>query len=281
MNIIEKKLFETQAMKVANPERPFWYTSGKLGPYFINTHFLYGNETFACELLEKITNLVDKPADLIKAISEDVWKFYQTNELYREVMDEFAAMLNANETFKSCDVITGGERRDWFFSIAAARLTGKKHYFIFKDLAIYDENGVKIESLNGMKIAHIADLITEASSYDRAWIPAIEAAGAKMIFTASIVDRNQGGRKLLESKNVEMFAPVSIAHEFFNCAKEEGILSEEQFKMVYDFTEDPDAYGIAFLKSHPNYIQDSIENGDKSTKSKAQRCLDTDPYHLK
>ena len=131
-----------------------------------------------------------------------------------------------------------------------------------------------------MKVAHIADLITEASSYDRAWIPAIEAAGAKMIFTASIVDRNQGGRKLLESKNVEMFAPVSIAHEFFNCAKEEGILSEEQFKMVYDFTEDPDVYGIAFLKSHPNYIQDSIENGDKSTKSKAQRCLDTNPYNI-
>ena len=69
MNIIEKKLFETQAMKVANPEKPFWYTSGKLGPYFINTHFLYGNETAACELLEKITNLVENPVDLIKAIS--------------------------------------------------------------------------------------------------------------------------------------------------------------------------------------------------------------------
>lgn len=281
MNIIERKLFETQAMRVADPQKPFWYTSGKLGPYFINTHFLYGNETEACGLLDKITSLVENPKNLITTISDDVWNFYQTNSLYREVMDEFVSMLKANKLFDSCDVITGGERRDWFFSIAAARLTGKKHYFIFKDLAIYDEAGNKTESLAGLKVAHIADLITEASSYDRAWIPAIEAVGAKMVFTASIVDRNQGGRKLLQSKNVEMFAPVSIDREFFDCAEKEGILSEAQHKMVSDFTEDPDAYGIAFLKSHPNYIQESINSADKSTRSKAQRCLDTDPYHLK
>lgn len=281
MNIIEKKLFETQAMRVADPEKPFWYTSGKLGPYFINTHFLYGNEAAACKLLNEITSLVENPKNLIKTISEEIWNFYQTNNLYREVMDEFVSMLKTNKSFGLCDVITGGERRDWFFSIVAACLTGKKHYFIFKDLSIYDEDGNKAESLAGLKAAHIADLITEASSYDRAWIPAIEAVGAKMTFTASIVDRNQGGRKLLQSKNVEMFAPVNIDQEFFNCAKDEGILSEAQYKMVHDFTEDPDAYGIAFLKSHPNYIQESINSADKSTRSKAQRCLDTDPYHLK
>lgn len=281
MNIIEKKLFETQAMRVADPEKPFWYTSGKIGPYFINTHFLYGNETEACKLLDKITSLVENPRNLIKTISEEVLNFYRSNELYHEVMDEFVSMLKANKSFCSCDAITGGERRDWFFSVVAAHLTGKKHYFIFKDLAIYDEDGNKVESLSGMKVAHIADLITEASSYDRAWIPAVEAVGAKMIFTASIVDRNQGGKKLLQSKNVEMFAPVSIDHEFFNCAKDEGILSEAQYKMVYDFTENPDAYGIAFLKSHPNYIQESINSADKSIGSKAQRCLEADPYHLK
>lgn len=281
MNIIGKKLFETQAMRVADPQKPFWYTSGKLGPYFINTHFLYGNETAACKLLDEITALVENPRNLIKTISEEVWNFYQTNTSYREVMDEFVSMLKMNKSFDLCDIVTGGERRDWFFSIIVARLTGKKHYFIFKDLSIYDESGNKTESLSGLKVAHIADLITEASSYDRAWIPAAEAAGAKMVFTASIVDRNQGGRKLLQSKNVEMFAPVSIDQEFFNCAKNEGILSEAQYKMVCDFTEDPDAYGIAFLKAHPDYIQESINSADKSTKSKAQRCLDTNPYHLK
>ena len=37
-------LFETNAIRFCEENKPFWYTSGKIGPYFINTHFVYGNE---------------------------------------------------------------------------------------------------------------------------------------------------------------------------------------------------------------------------------------------
>jgi len=30
-------LFETNALKIAPAEKPFWYTSGLIGPYYINT----------------------------------------------------------------------------------------------------------------------------------------------------------------------------------------------------------------------------------------------------
>ncbi len=32
-------LFETDAIKVCPAGKPFWYTSGKIGPYYVNTHF--------------------------------------------------------------------------------------------------------------------------------------------------------------------------------------------------------------------------------------------------
>ena len=70
MNIIEKKLFETQAMKVANPEKPFWYTSGKIGPYFINTHFVYGNEKDAVELLSFIDDCLSDKLTLPEKVFE-------------------------------------------------------------------------------------------------------------------------------------------------------------------------------------------------------------------
>ena len=47
-------LFQTGAVRVCQEGKPFWYTSGTIGPYYINTHFLYGNEKKALELLEKI-----------------------------------------------------------------------------------------------------------------------------------------------------------------------------------------------------------------------------------
>ena len=41
-NPIISWLFETDAVRVCPEGHPFWYTSGKLGPFYINTQFLYG-----------------------------------------------------------------------------------------------------------------------------------------------------------------------------------------------------------------------------------------------
>ena len=41
---IIKWLFQTNAIQVCPEDRPFWYTSGTLGPYYINTHYLYGSK---------------------------------------------------------------------------------------------------------------------------------------------------------------------------------------------------------------------------------------------
>ena len=43
-NTIIEALFATNAIRVAPENQPFWYTSGRLGPFFINTHFLLENE---------------------------------------------------------------------------------------------------------------------------------------------------------------------------------------------------------------------------------------------
>ena len=44
MSKLMSLLFETHAFKVAEENNPFWYTSGKIGPYFINADYLYGSE---------------------------------------------------------------------------------------------------------------------------------------------------------------------------------------------------------------------------------------------
>ena len=54
MSDLTSYLFETNAIRFCEENKPFWYTSGKIGPYFINTHFVYGSEKDAVELL--ITN---------------------------------------------------------------------------------------------------------------------------------------------------------------------------------------------------------------------------------
>ena len=53
-NQITEDLFKTNAIRVAPADTPFWYTSGKLGPFFINTHFLAKDEGTAAGLLKLI-----------------------------------------------------------------------------------------------------------------------------------------------------------------------------------------------------------------------------------
>ena len=97
------------------------------------------------------------------------------------------------------DYVSGGERRDWFFSLMGAKKLGKPHITIYKDMsAVITEDGEtrEAESISGARVLHIADLVTEASSYERAWIPAIKNICGRMTSTVVIVDRMQGGSEL-------------------------------------------------------------------------------------
>jgi len=65
-----KWLFDTNAIRVCPKDKPFWYTSGTIGPYYINTHFLYGSEEKANKLLE----FIDKEKENILKCPDRIWK---------------------------------------------------------------------------------------------------------------------------------------------------------------------------------------------------------------
>ena len=182
-NSIISWLFETDAVRVCPEGQPFWYTSGKLGPFYINTQFLYGSEAAANALLKTIeAACAGDKMDFYNTVWADISAQLESCLIFSQLIDllaEAAAKMDA-------DFISGGERRDFFFSMPVAKKLGLGHLSIFKDLSsVYtDANGVSMEpvdaNLAGKKSVHIADLITVASSYIRAWIPAVEALGAKI-----------------------------------------------------------------------------------------------------
>lgn len=279
MNLLEKALFDTNAIKAANETKPFWYTSGTLGAYFINTHFLYGSENDANELLEFIDKNLGEPQKLSEELWDRVIEFYKTNSLYKSVMDYFYSQIKDNDNFITSDYISGGERRDWFFSIIVSYLSKKEHLFIFKDLSIYTKTK-RIENIDNKKVSHIADLITQASSYERAWIPAIKNINGNFVFSASVVDRNQGGRDFLNSNGIECYSSVVIGKEFFKIAKEAKVINEKQYDLIIQFTNDPVEYGKGFILKNIEFFKESLNSSDKSVSSKAQRCLKENPYGL-
>ena len=274
---IIEALFDTKAVRVAPEDQPFWYTSGRLGPFFINTHFLLENEAAAGEVLKRIEGAI--AADKLTApeeIFDMMLAYYNKGGTFKMVSDKLAEAASKLDF----DYISGGERRDYFFSMMPAYLLGKPHLTIYKDLtSVYSEKieGPAVDSkdidLKGKKALHIADLITEASSYERAWIPVIRGLGSEITDTVAVVDRHQGGRKVLKDLGVELYALTGIDQKLFDEAENNGLINEAQKAMILHFLESPSDYMTAFIKANPDFIAGEIAKGGKN-KERAELAIE-------
>ena len=285
MSDIISYLFETNAIKFCEENKPFWYTSGKIGPYFINTHFIYGSEKDAVSLLSFIDDSLSDKMTLPKKVFEKVLKQYNENKIYQDVINHMKDYIEKNIDISKVDFISGGERRDWFFSNILAHLLNKPHITIYKDLSsvISDSHfneTKKSYNIKGKKVLHIADLITVASSYLRAWIPAIENLGGKILWSCVVVDRMQGGEEKLSEKGIKSLSLVKVDNNLFKKAFDMSIINSSQLEMLNSFFDNPDKTMREFLINHPEFLENSLK-ADEKTRKRAQLLIDNGLYNLK
>lgn len=276
-NTIVEALFATKAVRVAPEDTPFWYTSGKLGPFFINTHFLLENEAAAGEVLKRIEKVIaENKLTAPEEIFDMMLAYYNKGGTFKMVSDKLAEAASKLDF----DYISGGERRDYFFSMMPAYLLKKPHLTVYKDMtSVYSEviDGPSVDSkevdLEGKKALHIADLITEASSYERAWVPVIKELGSTITDTIAVVDRCQSGRQVLKDLGVELHALTEVSKALFDEATSNGIINEAQKEMILHFLESPDGYMKSFLEANPGFIAQEIAKGGK-TKERAELAIE-------
>ncbi|NLK39415.1 MAG: orotate phosphoribosyltransferase [Clostridiales bacterium] len=284
MNLeIVENLFKTEAFRVAPEGSLFWYTSGKLGPFYINTHFLYGSEGEANSLLSKIDALSkDRPALTAMLVKESAAQ-YEKNEIFRDVCNALVKIIREKTKSNAYDYISGGERRDWFFSVMCSSLLKKPHLTLYKNKEaslIIDGKYQEISHLKGARCLHIADLVTEASSYERAWIPAVSTLGGKMPMTVVVVDRKQGGVQLLKNLGVETFSLTEIDKGMFDLAAENSLITANQYRMLVSYMKDTTASVNDFLKKNPDFIKKSLSS-DEKTAMRARLCMEKGFYNIK
>lgn len=284
MSDIMSYLFETNAIRICEENKPFWYTSGKIGPYFVNTHFVYGSENEATELLSFIDEALSDKITLPKKVFEKVLQQYNANEIYKNVIDTMKEYIEKNIDIAEIDYISGGERRDWFFSNIIAYLLNKPHISIYKDLSTVVsssdfENSEIITKLENKKVLHIADLITVASSYLRAWIPAIKNLGSNICWSCVVVDRMQGGKDKIEAEGIKSLSLVNIDEKLFQKALDLKIINENQLQMLNNFFKNPDGTMRQFLIDHPEFLENAL-NSDEKTKKRARLLVGGNLYNL-
>lgn len=279
-NQLTKWLFETDALRVCQEDQPFWYTSGSIGPYYINTHFLYGSEGKANELLAFIDqekeDLLECPVKVLAATALN----YKENDIFRGLIDEMCRFIEKNIPVQEIDFISGGERRDWFFSLLIAEKLKKPHLTIYKNLKTvltFENKSSMAEDLKNKKVLHIADLINEASSYERAWVPAIKALNGKIAWSVVVVDRKQGGEELLKQLDIESLAMVYIDSNLFENALKQDLINEKQNEMIQGYIQNPKESMKEFISKHPEFLENALK-ADRKTQERAKLCIEKKIY---
>ena len=275
-------LIRTQALRVAPPGEVFWYTSGTIGPYYINTHYLYGDPEKAEGLLSFINEEKEDRSRFPERLHERVRRNYEEDEIYRSVVDLLVERVREC-TEERFDWISGGERRDWFFSAAVADQLGKPHLLIYKELSrTLFSSGASAEGveLEGVSTVHVADLVTEASSYIRAWIPAVAEKGGQMVYSANVVDRGQGGIGVIEGAGVAAGALVRVDEELFAALRQAGHIDATQQETLVAYYRDPHGAMKEFLARNPEFLQRARDSGDARTAERARMLVEKNPYGL-
>ena len=272
-------LLDTQALRLAPPGGVFWYTSGTVGPYYINTEYLYGGSEQAQQVLAFIDEHKED-ADFPQRLQERVEKQYAGNAVYRQVVDGLVAL--ARESGAHFNGVSGGERRDWFFSLTVAERLGKPSLLIYKDGRTVVLDGQKLRTVraNDMDVLHVADLVTEASSYVRDWIPAVAAGGGRIAYAANVIDRGQGGLETLAKQGLAAGALMRIDDALFDRLRAMGQIDEARHALLTHYHRDPQAAMRAFLQSHPQIVRTALNGDDARAAARARLLVAENPYAL-
>ena len=273
-------LMKTEALVVSPPGEVFWYTSGTVGPYYINTHYLFGGPASAGELLAFIDSSKGAP-DFPVRLLERCRRAYDEVPEYRLTID--ALVEAAGETVSGVAMVSGGERRDWFFSAAVADRLQLPHLLMYKDGGARWWDGKRdeaVDDLSGLTSLHVADLVTEASSYTRAWVPALRDRRGDMAAAHNVIDRAQGGIDAIAAMGVPAHALLRVDEGLFEALEGQGAIDASQREGLVAYYRDPHASMRAFLQQHPEFLERALASHDERTAGRARLLVEGDLYQL-
>jgi hypothetical protein len=217
--------FAAQLLKETGGYRdvpPTILAGGELGNYFVKT-----------ERIVEDGNEFERYGDDAGAMYRHVLVMMERNTKFKDLIyilaDEAHKLLGRRENV----AVSGGQRRDWLFSAGVAKALEVPAISLYEqedgkpDRIEVHVNGGRQEyiSIKGFHVVHVADLLTEGSSFYKAdpvkvkdcregWIPMLRNAGATIDDALVVVTRLQKGEERLEKLGVTAHSFVAVDEEF-------------------------------------------------------------------
>lgn len=204
------RLVQNNAFKFTDTFFP--YTSGEIGPYYVSSEVVQANGLDYYEAISDLKKLI-------------TWTIPE----------------------EEIEIISGGETRDWVFSLPLALELGTPHFMIYKDGKI--KGGTIAE---GKNVIHVADLNNQGSSPRDVWVPTIKKHRGKIKDIFFYVDRMEEGVNVMKQLGLESHAVVPLDSNAWDCLIRFDVIEEDVYKNLRErgtSKEQRDAWAIKMLYS--------------------------------
>ena len=190
----------------------FPYTSGEIGPYFVQSGVVQNNGLDYQQAIQDLANLIDNKIPWIDRLEKIV--------------------------------ISGGETRDWIFSNPVSiELTNKynssiPHVMFYKD-------GKKVGAdIKGKEVIHVADLNNEGSSPRDYWLPIIKQSGATIRNIFFYVDRMEKGFQVMQDLCLISHSVVPLDNDAWNYLCKKWVVTTEVYKNLNERGKTPEEHDV-------------------------------------
>jgi hypothetical protein len=274
-----KLIHDTRAVSIWNRAKGpvFWYAANVPGPFYVNTEMVIG-AALSEKLLREITAIVAGTVDAqarAEQLSHLILEAYKVNPAWQRLI---ATMIDrARKEFPQHDfaMISGGERRDWLFSIPFAHACNLPHLFLFKNKTMFGEQTFKA----GQNVLHVSDLINNAASFIDMWKPALDGVKLGCCGNLCVNLRGENGLRRLREIGQKTVALVTIDVDFFRRLHAVDLIERETFEEIAVFFASAQDWASRYLIGKPELFDTA--GCDAKSFERLRVFIHNDPWKLR
>jgi hypothetical protein len=274
-----KLVHDTRAVSIWNAAKGpvFWYAANVPGPFYVNTEMVIGADLSA-RLLREITAIVAGTVDTqarAKQLHHLIMDAYKANPSWQRLI---ATLLErARQEFPQHDftMISGGERRDWLFSIPFAQACDLPHLYLFKNKTSFCEHPLKA----GQHVLHVSDLVNNAASYFDLWQPILSDLKLGCSGNLCVTIRGTNGLHRLRDAGQKTVSLLTIDLEFFRHLHAADLISRAVFEEISIFFASAKDWATHYLIGRPELF--NAKGCEAKSFERLRFFIDHDPWALR
>jgi len=274
-----KLIHDTRAVSIWDHAKGpvFWYAANVPGPFYVNTEMVIGS-ALSEKLLREITAIVAGTIDTqarAEQLNRLIMDAYKHTPSWQKLIATMLERARTEFVPHNFTMISGGERRDWLFSIPFAHAADLPHLFLFKNKTFYSEQPIKA----GQNVLHVSDLINNAASFFDLWQPALETLKLGCSGNLCVNIRGENGLRRLTEAKQKTIALVTIDVDYFRQLHAENLISQATFEEIAIFFASAQDWAIKYLIGKPSLF--NVQSCDDKSFERLRFFITHDPWKLR